>query len=107
MLKTIWRSVRLIVTFYSSFAFASNLITLACLYLVYLYGDKAIYIIQILFWFKILTLAVIVYFIHQYKKDLFYYYKNLGLSKKHLWIPTLTFDLALFLILLALTIKIP
>ena len=70
-----------------------------------MYGEKAIYIIQALFWFKIITLGLISYYIHSYKKDEFYYYKNLGLAKKHLWISTLSFDFILFLILLFFTLK--
>ena len=31
-------------------------------------------------------------FINIYKKNQFYYYKNLGISKKTLWIPILTFE---------------
>jgi type III secretory pathway component EscU len=98
-------TIRLIITFYKSFAFASNLITFSCIYLINLYGKNAIYIIQALFWFKIITLALIFYYIQNYKKDEFYYYKNLGLTKKHLWISTFTFDFILFLILFILTLK--
>src|SRR5690606_39318372 len=88
-------TIRLIITFYKSFAFASNLITLSCLYLIILYAEKAIYIVQALIWFKIGTLGMIFYYIQSYKRDEFYYYKNLGLAKKHLWISTLTFDFVL------------
>lgn len=98
-------TVRLIITFYKSFALASNFITLACLFLISLYGKKAIYIIQALFWFKIISLGIIFYYIHNYKKDEFYYYINLGLSKKRLWITTFAFDFILFLILLILTLN--
>src|SRR5690606_28702420 len=100
-------TIRLIITFYKSFAFASNLITLSCLYLIILYAEKAIYIVQALIWFKIGTLGMIFYYIQNYKRDEFYYYKNLGLAKKHLWISTLTFDFVLFLILSLLTLKAP
>ncbi|MDB5120068.1 MAG: hypothetical protein JWN56_1286 [Sphingobacteriales bacterium] len=98
-------TIRLIITFYKSFAFASNLITLSCLYLIIWYGEKAIYIVQALFWFKIITLGLIFYYIQSSKKDEFYYYKNLGLTKKHLWISTLTVDFILFLILFFLTLR--
>jgi len=54
--------------------------------------------IQVFFWFKIFTLAVIVYSTNLYKKNEFYYYKNLGFSKFKLWIPILTFDFLFFLI---------
>ncbi len=99
------RKLKLSATFYSTFAFASNLITLSCLFLISLRGEKGIYVIQILFWFKIFTLGAIFYFISNYKKNDFNYYKNLGLTKNQLWISTLTFDFVLFLLLILLTLK--
>jgi hypothetical protein len=94
------KKIRLILTFYKSFAFASNLITLVCGVLIHGFGAKGIYIIQPIFWFKIFTLAIIVFFIQSYKKNEFYYYKNLGISKLNLWIPTLIFDFVTFLVLI-------
>jgi hypothetical protein len=64
----------------------------------YGFGPKGIYVIQPLFWFKIFTLAITVYTINIYKKNEFYYYKNLGISKLKLWIPIITFDFLFFLI---------
>ena len=94
------KKIRLILTFYKSFAFASNLITLVCGMLIYGFRSKGIYMIQPIFWFKIFTLAAIVFFIHSYKKNEFYYYKNLGISKLNLWIPILIFDFIAFLVLI-------
>jgi hypothetical protein len=61
-------------------------------------GPKGISIIQALFWFKITTLAIIVYFMNIYKKNELYYYKNLGISRLRLWIPILVFDFLFFLV---------
>jgi hypothetical protein len=97
------RTIRLLFTFYKSFAFASLLITMACLSITYNSGLSAF---AVLFWFKIITYSLIFAYLHSYKKDMYYYYKNLGLSKKHLWVSTLSFDLILFLLLITLTIKI-
>jgi hypothetical protein len=91
------KTIRLILTFYKSFAFLSFLITFVCLGLLYGFGENGIHMIQIFFWFKIFTLAVIVYYTNAYKKNEFYYYKNLGLSRFKLWIPILTFDFLFFL----------
>lgn len=91
------KTVRLILTFYKSFALTSYLITFICLGLLYGFGEKGIYLIQVLFWFKIFTLAVIVYSVNIYKRNEYYYYKNLGLSKLTLWIPILIFDFTFFL----------
>ncbi|MDR3711489.1 MAG: hypothetical protein P4L51_01635 [Puia sp.] len=70
------------------------LVTLACAFLFGEYGNR---IFAVLFWFKIATLALVWYFTEQYKKEEFYYYLNLGVSKTFLWTTTLGFDLSLFL----------
>ncbi len=92
------KTIRLILTFYKSFAFLSFLITFICLGLLYGFGTNGVYMIQVLFWFKIFTLAVIVYSTNVYKKNEIYYYKNLGISRRMLWIPILIFDFLFFLI---------
>lgn len=94
------KTIRLIFTFYKSFAFVNSMITLACLSITYTWGIDTF---VMLFWFKIITLGLILYYIHNYQKNIFYYYKNLGLTKKKLCIVTLSFDFTLFL---ALTIII-
>jgi len=58
-----------------------------------------------LFWFKVVTLGMIFYLNNGYKRNEYYYYKNLGISKKLLWIPTLSFEMILFLTLFFLTIR--
>jgi len=95
--------LRLTLNFYSSFAFASWMITILCVIISYTQG---INIFTALFWFKIITLGIIVYFINNYKRNEFYYYKNLGLSKKVLWISSLTFDFILFLTLIIITLLV-
>lgn len=61
--------------------------------------------LTILIWFKIISLALIYYFINIYKRQEFYYYQNLGVSKSFLWISTLLFDSFMFILLLILTLK--
>ena len=92
------RTIRLIITFYKSFAFAGLAVTLACLVSIYGFQDKAINMIQAFFWFKVFTQVAIVYIINSYKAKEFYFYKNLGVSRLTLWIPTLTFDFLVFLV---------
>lgn len=91
------KTLRSILTFYKSFAFVSILITLASAVVVYLSGNKGVFMIQGFFWFKIFSLGAIFYINNTYKKDEYYYYKNLGISKLMLWIPPLVFDFVLFL----------
>lgn len=90
------KTIRLILTFYKSFAFTSLIITFICLGLLHGFKEKGIYILQTLFWFKMITLAVIVYMTDIYKKEEFYYYKNLGISKLTLWLPILIFEFLFF-----------
>ncbi len=97
------RKLRLIATFYQSYAFASLLVTLFCLLRFYSIGIKPF---AVLFWFKIATMAIFMYFIDVYKRDEFYYYKNLGLSKVVLWVSTLVFDFILFLVLISIALMI-
>jgi len=95
------RKFRLILTFYSSFAFISSMITIVCGWVTYTNGIGTY---NLLFWFKIFTIGVIVYFINGYKSNEFYYYRNVGLTKRFLWVATISFDFTLFLITEALTI---
>jgi hypothetical protein len=97
------RTLGLIIIFYKSFAFLSLMITLSCMIITYTYGVETF---TVLFWFKIFTLGLSVYFINSYKRNEFLYYKNLGVSKVFLWISTLLFDSSLFIFLLIITLKI-
>ncbi|RAJ31087.1 hypothetical protein [Pedobacter cryoconitis] len=56
----------------------------------------------VIIWFKVITLGVVGYYLGNYKKKEFYYYRNLGLSKTFIWVCTFTFDLSLFVALLIL-----
>jgi hypothetical protein len=94
--------IRLIVTFYRSYFFASFLVSLTLLYLFWEYGYA---IFATLFWGKLATLFIIYNFIRSYKSKEFYYYQNLGISKKILWATTLIFDISLFLLLIFLVNK--
>jgi type III secretory pathway component EscU len=60
-------------------------------------------ILNILLWFKIITLGILFYYINNRKKNEFYYYKNLGLTKQILWTLTLLFDILLFVFLMVST----
>jgi hypothetical protein len=91
------RTIRLLWTFYSSFCFASCLITGICLILYWQYGDS---IWETLICFKLLTLLLIYFFISSYKQDQFYYYRNLRLTKWMLWTAAFATDFALFLLLI-------
>jgi len=97
------RTLRLIASFYKSYVFTSISITMTCLYFPYTIGITSFFP---LFWFKIMTLGMIFYLNNSYKRHEFYYYKNLGVSKKLLWISTLSFDFILYIALFIITLKI-
>jgi len=97
------RTLRLIGTFYKSYLIASSIITISCMQLIYMGG---INIISVLFWFKLITLGIIVYYINSYKKNEFYYYQSLGLSKLFLWFSTILIDVSLFVISLTAMLQI-
>ena len=95
--------VRLVWTFYKSYILSSVVITCCSLFLLWKYGLD---IFKALFWFKIVTLAVTFYFMNSYKKNEYYYYQNLGVSKMMLWVTSLSFDFILFVFLIIQTYKI-
>lgn len=97
------KKIRLLKVFYSSFALFSMAITVACLVIAFYSGAKSI---GILIWLKLGTSGLIYFFQNHEMQHEYYYYKNLGLGKKSLWIGSLGFDFFLFLVLLILTIII-
>ncbi|MET4137803.1 hypothetical protein [Pedobacter sp. UYP1] len=56
----------------------------------------------VIIWFKVITLGIVGYYLSNYKKKEFYYYRDLGLSRRFIWVCTFTFDLSLFVALLIL-----
>jgi hypothetical protein len=97
------RKVRLLFTFYRYYIWVSVFIDAACAFFLWKNGMGAY---SSLFWFKLFTLGASFYFVNEYKKGEYYYFYNFGLSKKTLWISTLTFDLLLFFTLLILAYQL-
>ena len=89
----LFKTIRIIGTFYRSFILFSILMTACCLGLYWEYGAD---IFVALFWVKLLTLGLTYYFINSYKTKEYYYYLNLGLSKRILWTSILLFDFSVF-----------
>ncbi len=96
------KKLHLLINFYKSFAFACFAITISCMYFPFNYGIGTF---SALFWFKFATLGIIFYLNNSFKRNEFYYYRNLGVSKKLLWSTTLSFDMILYLTLFYLTLK--
>lgn len=97
------RKIRSILDFYQSFAFTSVLITAVCVFFTCKFGIEAF---APLFWFKIAALGLIYYIVNTYKSDELYYFKNLGLTKRVLWVSALLIDLGLFILLLIISLNI-
>lgn len=95
--------IRQLISFYKTFAFASVLMSIVSLSAIYIGGVDSF---TIVFWFKIITLGLIYYYMDIYKKEIYCYYKNVGVTKKQLWISVLFFDIVIFLISVYLTLKI-
>jgi hypothetical protein len=98
----IFKTIGLIWAFYKNFLLLSTIITACCIMLFWEYGFS---IFNMLFWFKLGTLAITYYFINDYKKKEYYYYQNLGVSKVLLWTTTLSFDFILSMFLIIQTYK--
>ncbi|HZK63284.1 MAG TPA: hypothetical protein VFC34_04015 [Puia sp.] len=95
----LFRTIRLLWTFYKNFVFLSTLISVCCLVLFLEYGFS---VFIDLFWLKVITSLIIFYFVDYYKRQEYYYYFNLGISKTRLWSPIFIFDFSLFILMITL-----
>ncbi len=86
--------LRSIFNFYRSFIFLSFIINVICLFVI---GKTDFNLFMLMFWFKVVAMLITFYFISDYKRKEFFYYQNLGVSRKLLWVSTFTFDIFLFL----------
>lgn len=92
--------LKAILLFYKKFGFGSNIINLTCCWLLLRLGIGSIYGLQFL---KAATLIAIFLFIQNFRKDQFYFYYNLGVSQKKLWIGALLIDINIFILSLLCT----
>lgn len=98
-LKENIRKTGLLFTFYRYYIWVSLLVSLICAFFLW---NNGIGIYPSLFWFKIFTMGTSLYLINDYRKQHYFYFYNFGLSKKALWIFSLSFDLLLFFALMIL-----
>ena len=96
------KTLRILWTFYNSFIVTTLVLTGSCIYMFSVLGPGALMLIT---WFKIITSGIIVYYINNYKNKEFYYYQNLGLSKKQLWGSTMTVDFLIYILAIFLTFE--
>ncbi len=92
-----FKILRLLLTFYLSIFAATAILSLIGAIVFHYMGEE---FLPMIIWFKVITLGIIGYYISNYKRKEFYYYQNLGLSKRFIWACTFIFDLSLFISLL-------
>ena len=97
-----WRKLSAIFRFYRGIIVLSFVIDICCLILFSKYGFS---IFSGLFWLKLTTLGITVYWINEHKKKNYYFYYNMGLSKSLLWSATLSLDFAIFILLIIYSYK--
>ncbi len=88
-------ALRSFLTFYRSFFALSFLINIFCIAII-IKSDFNLF--SLMFWYRAGVMAIIFYFINDYKHKEFYYYQNLGISKRFLWVSTFSVDILLFLL---------
>ncbi len=91
------KTINILYRFYQNFALLSLIISNVCAFFVMMVGLKGF---AFAFWFKAATLGIIYLYLSKYKKSDFYYYQNLGYSKKTLWWYTMALDMIVYLLLI-------
>ena len=91
------KKVRLIWLFYQGFIVASIVLNLCCMGLYLQFGPP---VIVALAWFKMATLALILFFINGLKANEYFYYFNQGIAKQTLWLGSMLLDVGLFVLCL-------
>ncbi|KQC00290.1 hypothetical protein [Pedobacter sp. Hv1] len=96
--------IRSLCTFYHNFFLVGFILSFCCGYAYQFYGCNY-KTLPFLFWFKVITMAIIWYAVTTNKRKEFFYYQNLGISKTLLWMVTLGIDFILFVSMLILAFK--
>jgi hypothetical protein len=100
------RALKLIIRFYYGLFLADFLISLSCVFLLAHLGNEAYKIIGILFWYKVITIALVFYGALFYKKNEQYYYQSLGVSSIQLLLVTSLIDFSIWLALIIIQMNI-
>ncbi|MBI1306340.1 MAG: hypothetical protein GC181_06970 [Bacteroidetes bacterium] len=89
------KTFRLIRQFYKLFALPSILLTVILTGFVFQYGLS---VVEVIVPFKLITLALLVFYVELQRRDEFVYYRNLGLDRKQLWGYSISLDLVVFIL---------
>jgi hypothetical protein len=85
--------IRSLLSFYQSFLFVSLIIDLVCIFVIWKTNFN---LFMAMLWFKIVAMAIVIFYISEYRHRDFYYYQNIGISKRFLWLGTLSMDFLSF-----------
>ncbi|MBK6984040.1 MAG: hypothetical protein IPH32_04435 [Bacteroidetes bacterium] len=96
------KTLKLALTFYRGFFFASLCITFLCL-VVYKTWQAMPVMLVVLFWSKIVSYLFTFFHIKYTKRKEFYYYQALGVSKTALWMISLLLDFIIFSVSMYIT----
>lgn len=95
--RSFMRKLRYILLFYSSLYPATLSISLIGIAIVGLYGLGAL---QPVLWFKAIAYGIVVYHVDQSRRREFWYFYNLGFTRRGLWMSVTLLDFCLFFTLL-------
>jgi hypothetical protein len=96
------KNLRLLLTFYQSFALVGILIDVSCTIILYTWGIATF---KYLFWFKVVTLLLTYLWVNDNKAIEFIYYKNLGLERRQLWWGAAAIETFLFALAVAVIVQ--
>ncbi len=99
------RTLKLIARFYRGFFLPNILVTISCVYIQHETAAAKFGVTGVLFWYKLITMALILWYILSDKKKELYYYQNLGISKVMLAVTTSVFDFSLCVLIYLLSYK--
>jgi hypothetical protein len=91
------QKIKLLFIFYRNYIIPSLMLTGLCCWIFISHGPATL---SSLFLFKILTYAPIAFLVHERRKETYYFYANLGLGWRALYLGSMAPDLVFFILLL-------
>jgi len=85
--------------FYKSVCQVTLSISVLCLWVFAAHGPASL---KAILWFKVITFGVVVFHVENTRKQAFWYFYNLGLTREMLWIGVVFIDFSIFFGLLTL-----
>lgn len=91
------QKIKLLAIFYRNYVLPSLLVTGGCCWVFMSHGPATL---SYLFPFKVLTYAPFAFLVHERRKETYFFYANLGLGRRALYLGTMAPDLVFFILLL-------